>query len=92
MTGTLRQMLTCHWSARRIQRYLDADPAAPLTPREVARLEGHLAICERCDRVVFEYRMLHRALSRWSGNPGVDPHSVTRLQDFLSTILDEDSP
>ena len=36
MSGTVRQMLTCHWSAQRIQRYLDADPAAPLTPGEVA--------------------------------------------------------
>jgi len=29
MTETLRQMLSCLWSARRIQRYLDADPRCP---------------------------------------------------------------
>ncbi|MDN5893005.1 MAG: zf-HC2 domain-containing protein [Nocardioides sp.] len=90
MTGTLRQMLTCHWSARRIQRYLDADPAAPLTPGEVARLEGHLATCERCTRIVQEHRTLHRALSRWSGATSVDSRSVDRVREFLSTIDDQD--
>lgn len=91
MIGTLRQMLTCMWSARRIQRYLDADPAAPLTPGEVARLEGHLATCERCTRVVAENRALHRALSLWSGSASVDPGSVDRVRDFLSTINDQDN-
>ncbi|NYF99226.1 zf-HC2 domain-containing protein [Janibacter cremeus] len=90
MTGTLRQMLTCHWSARRIQRYLDADPAAPLTPGEISRLEGHLATCARCTRVVAEHRTLHRALSLWSGGMDVDPGSVQRIRDFLTTINDED--
>ena len=90
MTGTLRQMLICHWSARRIQRYLDADPAAPLTPGEIARLEGHLATCEKCTRVLSEHRVLHRALSRRSGASEVDPQSVARVRAFLSTISDED--
>lgn len=31
MTGILRQMLTCHWSGRRIERYHEADPSAPLS-------------------------------------------------------------
>lgn len=90
MIGTLRQMLTCHWSARRIQRYLDADPAAPLTPGDVSRLEGHLATCERCNQIVAEHRALHRALSLWSGGTGVDPRSLDRVRGFLSTITDED--
>ena len=90
MTGTVRQMLTCHWSARRIQRYLDADPAAPLTPGEVSRLEAHLATCEKCTRVANEHRALHRALSLWSGGTAVNPRSVERVRDFLSTIDDED--
>ncbi len=91
MTGTLHQMLTCHWSARRIQRYLDADPAARLTPGEISRLEGHLATCEKCTQVVTEHRALHRALSLWSGGTGVDPRSVDRVRDFLSTINHEDT-
>ncbi|WP_435198936.1 zf-HC2 domain-containing protein [Janibacter sp. GS2] len=90
MIGTLRQMLTCHWSARRIQRYLDADPAAPLTPGDVSRLEEHLATCERCNRIAAEHRALHRALSVWSGGTGVDPRSLERVRGFLATITDED--
>ena len=39
MITSLRRMVTCHWSARRIGRYLDHDPSAPLTPAEVKRLE-----------------------------------------------------
>lgn len=91
MIGTLRQMITCHWSARRIQRYLDADPSASLTPGEVSRLEEHLATCERCNRVATEHRALHRALSWWSGGTGVDPRSVERIRDFLPTITEEDT-
>ena len=90
MTGTLRQMVTCHWSARRIQRYLDADPAARLTPGEISRLEAHLATCDRCTQIAAEHRALHRALSLWSGGTAVDPQSVDRVKDFLSTLSDED--
>ena len=41
MIKAVRTMLTCHWSARRIQRYLDADPAAQLDADEIRRLEAH---------------------------------------------------
>lgn len=91
MTGTLRQMLTCHWSARHVQRYLDADPAALLAPEEITRLEEHLATCDKCTELVAEHRALHRALSLWSGGTGVDPRSVDRVRDFLSTINDKDT-
>jgi len=84
-------MLTCHWSARRIQRYLDADPAARLTPGEISWLERHLATCEKCARVAAEHRVLHRALSLWSGGSTVDPRSVGRVRDFLSTIPEKGS-
>lgn len=86
MSGALRQMLTCHWSARRIQRYLDSDPAAPLTPGEVARLQAHLATCERCSRVLTEHRALHRALSLWSGRRPVDPAAVARIRGFVDEL------
>ena len=92
MSGTLRQMLTCHWSARRIQRYLDADPGAPLTPGEIARLEEHLATCERCRRVVDQHRSLHRALSWWSGGVAVEPASVERIRGFVGTLTSDETP
>jgi hypothetical protein len=51
MMSAIATMLTCHWSARRIQRYLDSDPATPLEPGEVRRLEAHLATCESAPRL-----------------------------------------
>lgn len=90
MIGSLRQMITCHWSARRIQRYLDADPAAPLTPGEVARLESHLAICEKCSQVALEHRTLSRLLSRWPGRPIPEPNAVMRLRLFVDELVGEE--
>lgn len=88
MTQSLRQMITCHWSARRIQRYLDADPAAPLTPGEITRLEAHLATCERCTQLSEEHKALHRALSMWPGAPTPDEESVQRLRSLLHELSD----
>ncbi len=90
MKGNLRQMITCHWSARRIQRYLDADPSAPLTPGEVARLEDHLATCDKCARAADEHRALHRVLSWWPGRRGADPAAVTRMRAYLASLTDDE--
>ncbi len=86
--GPLGQMLTCHWSARHIQRYLDADDSAPLTPSEVTRLEEHLATCERCFAAAEEHRTLHRALSLWFRRRP-DPTSVERVRAFVASLPDE---
>ncbi len=88
MSGALRQMLTCHWSARRIQRYLDADPAAPLTPGEVTRLEEHLATCEKCSEVMRQHRLLHGALSLWPRRRPVDPGTVDRMRTVLDDLVE----
>ncbi|MCE0486546.1 zf-HC2 domain-containing protein [Ornithinimicrobium sediminis] len=90
MKQSLRQMITCHWSARRIQRYLDADPSAPLAPGEVARLEAHLAICDTCAKVAEEHRILHKALSRWSGAVVDDDAAVQRLQSFVDSLVEDE--
>lgn len=88
MSGVLRQMVTCHWTARRIQRYLDADPSAALTPGEITRLEEHVATCAKCSEVVREHRLLHRALSLWSGRRPVDPAAVERMRTVLDELTD----
>ncbi|MGA8978610.1 MAG: zf-HC2 domain-containing protein [Pedococcus sp.] len=90
MISSLRRMVTCHWTARHIQRYLDADPSAPLTPGEVSRLESHLAECEKCTQVAGEHRALHRALSHWPGRPIPDSATVSRLRGFVDQLVDED--
>lgn len=89
MITSLRRMVTCHWSARRIGRYLDNDPAAPLTASEVKRLEDHLAICELCRGVTEEHRALHRALSRWSHTRLPDDDALARLHATLDRVAAE---
>lgn len=92
MTMSLRVLLTCHWSARRIQRYLDADPSAPLDPQEVARLEAHLEVCERCQQLSAEHRALRRALGSWSGPAVLDQASLARLRGVLEGLSRQDGP
>lgn len=87
---SLRTMLTCRWSARRIQRYLDADPAAPLEPAEVRRLEAHLATCEKCSGRAAEYRGLSGALARWAQRTMPDPAAVSRLHAVAERLVAQD--
>lgn len=86
--GPVRQLLTCRWTARRLQRYLDADPAAPLAPGEVTRLEEHLSTCARCGEVVGQHRRLRRALAGWSARQPVEAGSLDRLRTVLDDLVD----
>lgn len=86
MIRTARHMLTCHWTARRLQRYLDADRSAPLEPHEVARLEEHLATCERCSRALAEHRLLRRVLGGLGHGTPVRPESVDRMRSLLDEL------
>ena len=90
MMTTVRRMVTCRWAARRIQRYLDADPAAPLGPAEVTRLEAHMADCARCTGRAAEYRELGRALRSWSDAHGPDPARFARLHAAAQRISSSD--
>ncbi len=92
MITSLSRMVTCHWSARRIGRYLDHDPAAPLTENEVRRLEEHLAICEKCAAVTADQRALTRALARWSQRRLPDDAAVSRMHLTLDRITGEGRP
>lgn len=87
MIGAIRTMVTCRWSARRIQRYLDSDPAALLTDDEIRRLEAHLAQCDRCSAAAAEYRQIDTALSRWAARRIPDPQSVTHMHEVLDRIV-----
>jgi anti-sigma factor RsiW len=88
---TFRRMVTCHWSARRIGRYLDNDPSAPLSATEVRRLEEHLSICEKCAGVTAQQRALSRALSRWSRQRLPDDAALARMHQALDRITMEDN-
>lgn len=86
MISWIRRMLACHRSARHIDRYLDADPAAPLTPAEARRLEAHLAVCAMCSTTREEHQALRQALSRWSQQRLPDAAVLARLHDTLDRI------
>ncbi|MDV8009179.1 zf-HC2 domain-containing protein [Rhodococcus sp. IEGM 1318] len=89
MIRAARMMLTCHWSARRIQRYLDADPAAPLHTDEIRRLEAHLAVCEKCRASELEFRQINAALSRWTVDTMPDQDSIEHVRHFLDRLTGE---
>lgn len=83
-------MVTCWWSARRLDRYLDADPGAPLAPHEVRRLERHLSVCARCRRAADDRRRVRAALRSLTARRTPDPASVRRLEDFAARLRDDD--
>lgn len=84
-------MFSCMWARRRIQRYLDADPAALLSPQEVSRLQAHLQVCQRCGEVAEDYRGLGRALDRWSTRRAPDPAAMERMQQVAEELLTGDA-
>ena len=87
----LSTMWTCHWAGRRIQRYLDADPAAPLTAQEMHRLQTHLATCAKCSAAAEDYRGIRRALASWSQRRTPDPVLVSRVRDTARHLIAEDA-
>lgn len=84
-------MLTCHWSARRILRYLDADPAARLDPSELQRLEAHLATCEKCAVAAQEYRGVRRLVLGWSRRRQPDPAITAVMRIAAERPMAEDA-
>lgn len=90
MMSMLTTMLTCRWSARRIQRYLDADPAAPLGPREVERPRAHLATCAKSAAAVNDYRGIRRVLAGWLTWPVPDPGALGRLRSTARSLAARD--
>ncbi|KGH45343.1 MULTISPECIES: zf-HC2 domain-containing protein [Modestobacter] len=89
ITG-LRRMLSCHFTAKRLQRYLDADPSAPLDPGEIRRLEAHLTECDRCASAAEDFRSMRWAMLRLSQLVGPDPAAVARLHRTVDQLLEED--
>lgn len=81
-------LVTCHWTGRHVQRYLDADPSAPLDAADIARLESHLDECERCAGLTREFRVLRAALGRWV--TPADDEALERLRGVVDTLTKGD--
>lgn len=77
---TILSLARCHWTARRLQRYLDADPAAPLSAADALRVKSHLRDCDRCRAAGGEYRSLTKLLHRLHPLGIPDPGSVERVR------------
>lgn len=90
MIKTIRMMITCHFTAKRISRYLDADPSAPLTTGEIHRLEDHLAKCNRCRTAMSQYRSIAAALERRRVTHGPDEQAVVHMRDVVERIVSGD--
>ncbi len=89
MITRLRMMLTCHWTGRHVHRYLDSDPAAPLTAAEISRLEGHLAVCARCAEATGDYRLIEAGLARLGALRTPDPAAVDRIRSVVHRLGSE---
>ena len=81
-------MPECHWVRAHLIRYLDRDPSAPMSPEELARLETHIAICDRCSAISKDYRETSQALSRLRTH--VDKESIARLSASLAKLTLDD--
>lgn len=80
---SIRQALECRRTRKRLQRFLDRDPSALLTPDEAREVEQHLHGCERCQGLAEEYRALHRTLGRFGEALAPDDDAVRRAREAL---------
>jgi anti-sigma factor RsiW len=78
--------MRCKWATRRLQQYLDMDPAAELSAGEISRVRAHLAECQKCGTSVAEYKKISKTL-RWFGdNQSPDEATLNRLKIKLNQI------
>jgi len=88
----MRTMIECWLAASRVERYLDADPSAPLGEVERARLATHLAVCDRCSRAAARHQVLRACLRRLGDRQRPDDAAVARLQHLVHTIATPEHP
>jgi anti-sigma factor RsiW len=90
MSMSIPRMIECRRTRRRLQRFLDRDPAALLSPAEVAEVEQHLQGCERCTGLVEEYRALHKSLDHLGSALEPDDETVLRVRRALDRALENE--
>jgi len=82
--------MRCKLTTRRLQRYLDMDPDALLSEKELAQVRSHLVECERCTKSVDDYRRMNSALRRFGDAQQPDDLSVARLKAVLGDLNPRD--
>lgn len=88
--GLVGQWLACRRATRRLHRFLDRDPAAPLTKIELAVVEQHLRDCAKCTGLADEYRALHRSLQAAGNDLAPDDEAVQRVRIALQRVLESE--
>lgn len=82
----LLMALRCKWATRRLQQYIDMDPAVELSKKEITRIRAHLAECARCSTMVADYKKISKTL-RWLGESSApDEATLSRLKLKLAQI------
>ncbi len=92
MITWMRTMIECRHAASRLERYLDADPSAPLRADERARLATHLAVCDQCSHEAARHQVLRTCLRRLGDRHRPDAAAVARLTDLARTIATDGRP
>lgn len=89
--GPIQNRWNCRWSAHRIQRYIDADPAARLDVSDANRLRIHLVMCAKCLTATEEHRALARELLRISIHHPPAKSVITRVRRTAEEELLQDT-
>ena len=76
----------CRSVRRYVDRYLDADPSAPLSDARVAEVEAHLDACSGCTNLVEDLRGLRRMLREFDAQ---DARSLERVQRTWNRFREE---
>lgn len=82
----MMHLTTCWWAARRLDRYIDADPSARLSSAEAGRVERHAATCRRCAADLAERRTAREALRGYDSRRFTDVVALERL-DAVAALL-----
>jgi anti-sigma factor RsiW len=86
----LRLLPECRRTRRRLQRFLDRDPSAPLTAAEELEVQAHLEICGRCQALAADFTALHASLARLGAHLVPDQEALDRLHGFLDSVVDQE--
>ena len=82
----MMDLTTCWWAARRLDRYIDADPSAQLSTAEVQRLQRHAATCRRCAAELAERQRVHASLRRFGTRDLTEPAALERLDAVAAQL------
>lgn len=80
------QAIHCHQTAKRLSKYLDMDPSAPLSQLELSRVREHLAECQKCTELANDLKNVKSRL-RWLGASRLaDQSSLAKLTVTLDGL------